>query len=133
MKAPVFLSIFPLALFVALGGTYAQSSPATKTSCQVLPASQVSKIIGMTVTERVMVTPSVPAGVCMYSAAGRPVLQLSVTTYDTVDLATKNFKALGMGTKLVARQKGAVIVSAITMNGDTSRLGALLDAAMHNL
>jgi len=133
MKARGFLTIFSLALFMALGGTYAQSGPATKTSCQVLPASQVSEIIGISVTERVMVTPSVPAGVCMYSAAGRPVLQFSFTRYDTVDLATKNFKALGMGTKLVARQKGAVIVSAITMNGDTSRLGALLDAAMQNL
>ena len=94
--------------------------------------AEVSKIIGITVTERDMVTPSVPAGVCMYSA-GRPVLQFSFTTYDTVDLATKNFKALGTGTKLVARQKGAIIVSAITMNGDTSKLGALLDAAMQNL
>ena len=105
MKARGFLTIFSLALFMALGGTYAQSGPATKTSCQVLPASQVSEIIGISVTERVMVTPSVPAGVCMYSAAGRPVLQFSFTRYDTVDLATKNFKALGMGTKLVARQK----------------------------
>jgi hypothetical protein len=132
MNARSFLTIASLALFVTLGGSYAQSSPASKTSCQLLPASQVSKIIGVTVTERMMATPSVPAGVCMYSA-GRPVLQFSLTTYDTVDLATKNFKALGTSPKLVARQKGAFIVSAITMNGDTSKLGALLEAAMQNL
>ena len=132
MKAPCVLAACSLTLFVALGGSYAHSSAATKTSCQVLSASQVSEIIGVTVTERAMVTPSVPAGVCMYSA-GRPILQFSVTTYDTVDLATKNFKALGTSKKTTARQKGAVILSAITMNGDASKLDALLDAAMRNL
>ena len=68
------------------------------------------------------------AQVCMYSA-GRPILQFA----GTVDLATQNFKSLGTNKKTAARQKGAVIVSAITMNGDASKLSALLDAAMRNL
>lgn len=131
MKALHGLVLCSLA-FAALSGSQAHSTPSPKTSCEALPAAQAAKIIGKAVTERLNKTPSVPAGVCMYSS-GRPILMLSVRTFPSAQGAARVLQAEGHSPNTAERQKGAFIVSVITMDGDTSKFDALLDAALQNL
>jgi hypothetical protein len=131
----------PLAAILAVCGTVASSSgassAATQTACDVLPAAQVSHIVGQTVTAHGAAPLGMPnATVCMYGA-GRPILQLGVVPMATEAVAAQNVKIQELHAaehrQVVSKQKGNVVLTAISMNGDTTKLAALLDAAAKNL
>lgn len=73
----------------------------------------------------------------MYLAGGRPIAQMGLTVMATEAVAVQTFKTqeqVSAQHKNVAnRQKGKIVLSGITMNGDTGQLNALLDAAVKNL
>jgi hypothetical protein len=127
-----------LAVFAVSTGASGPSSAASRTACDVLTASQAGAIVGRPVTTRARPSPiSAGSSVCMYLSGGRPIIQLGLTVAANEAVATQTFKAQQQATarhKNVAnRQKGNIILSAITMNGDTQLLNRLLDAALKNL
>ena len=74
---------------------------------------------------------------CVYQAAGRAIAQLGITVMESEAVAVQNFKTqeqVSAQHKNVGnRQKGNVVISGITMNGDTKQLNELLNAAARNL
>lgn len=127
-----------LAVFVVSTGAYGPSSAASRTACDVLTASQASAIVGSAVTTRGRPSPiSAGSTVCMYLSGGRPIVQLGLTVAASEAVATQIFKAQEQATvrhkNVGNRQKGNIILSGITMDGDTQQLKRLLDAAAKNL
>jgi hypothetical protein len=127
-----------LAVFAVSVGSYAPSSAAPPTACAVLTASQASAVVGSPVTTMARPSPiSAGSSVCIYSAAGGPVAQLGLTVAATAAVASQLFKAqqqVSAEHKNVAnRQKGNILISGITMNGDVQLLNRLVDAATKNL
>jgi hypothetical protein len=127
-----------LAVLAAVGASSGPSSAAPRTACEVLPASLASSIIGQAVTTRALPSP-LPNGssLCYYTAGGRKIVQVALTVMQTEAVAARQFQmqqqTASRHPNAVARQKGNIVLSAITMNGDNSKLGALLDAAAKNL
>jgi hypothetical protein len=127
-----------IAIFAGIAASAGPSGAASRTACIVLPASQASKIIGSPVTTHDRPSPiSAGSSVCLYMVGQRPIVQLGLTVMETEAVAVQNFKMqqqVASTHKNVAnRQKGNVVLSAITMNGDSSKLSAMLDAAAKNL
>lgn len=127
-----------LAVFAVSIGSYAPSSAASRTTCDVLTASQASAVVGSAVTARGVPSPITRGNsVCVYSAGGRPIAQLGVIVAANEAVASQQFKMqqqASAGHKNVAiRQKGNILISGITMNGNTQQLNLLLDAATKNL
>ena len=127
-----------LAVLVVSTGAYAPSSAASRTACDVLTASQAGAIVGRPVTAQARPSPiSAGSSVCMYLSGRRPIVQLGLTVAASEAVATQLFKAQAQAAarhKNVAnRQKGNIILSGITMDGDTQQLNRLLDAAAKNL
>jgi hypothetical protein len=127
-----------LIVAAAFAGSAGQSSAATRTACEVLPAALASGIIGQTVTAQGLPSPVSPdSSLCYYTAGGRRIVQVALTVMQTEAVAARIYKqqqqASSRHPNVAARQKGNVVLSAITMNGDGSKLGALLDAAAKNL
>jgi hypothetical protein len=132
------ISVVLVAVLAGIVASAGASDAASKTACAVLPASQASKIIGMSVTTRERPSAISPASsVCMYMVGQRPIVQLGLTVMETEAVAAQNFKiqqkAAAAHKNVANRQKGNVVLSAITMNGDASKLNGLLDAAADNL
>jgi hypothetical protein len=127
-----------LAVAIAAAGSSAPSSAASRTACDVLTAAQASAIVGSPVTTEGHPSPiSAGSSVCVYRAGHAPVAQLGLTIAATEAVAVQMLKMQqqsGADTKNVAnRQKGKIVVSGITMNGNMKQLAALLDAAVKNL
>lgn len=131
--AAVSLGAFAVAI-----GSCGTSSAAARTTCQVLTASQASAALGSSVTTRDM-PGQITRGnsVCFYSAGGRPIAQLGIIVTATEAVASQQFKAQQQAAtrhkNVAIRQKGATLISGITMNGDTQQLNLLLDAATKNV
>jgi hypothetical protein len=126
-----------LALCTAVAGSSGESSAATQTACDVLPAAQVSHIVGQTVTAHGAAPLGMPnATVCLYGA-GRPILQLGVVFMSSEAAAAQNVKVQDLHAaehrQVAVKQKGNAVLTAIAMNGDTTKLATLLDAAAKNL
>ncbi len=127
-----------LAVFVVSTGAYGPSSAASRTACDVLTASQASAIVGSAVTTRARPSPiSGGSSVCMYLSGGRPIVQLGLTIAASDAVAAQVFKAQEQAAvrhkNVGNRHKGNIILSGITMDGDTQQLKRLLDAAAKNL
>jgi hypothetical protein len=127
-----------LAGLAAIAASYGSVSAAPRTACEVLPASRASGIVGQTVTAQGHPSPvGVGSSVCFYAAAGRPVVQVALTVMETEAVAVRNYamqqRTISQHPNVAGRQKGNIVLSAISMNGDNSRLNALLDAAAKNL
>jgi hypothetical protein len=127
-----------LAVAIAAAGSSAPSSAASRTACDVLTAAQASAIVGSPVTAQGHPSPiSAGSSVCVYLAGHAPIAQLGLTIAATEAVAVQMLKMqqqAGVDTKNVAnRQKGKIVVSGITMNGNMKQLVALLDAAVKNL
>ncbi len=75
--------------------------------------------------------------VCMYMVAGKPVAQIGLTIMESEAVAVQSFKTQQLASaqhkNVASRQKGNIVLSGITMNGDSAQLNALLDAAVKNL
>ena len=126
-----------LAVFAAAAVSYGPSSAGSRTACQVLTGPQASGVLGTAVTARLTPTAIPTMSVCMYMAGGRPIVQLGLQVMQTEAVATQVFRLAQQGSSAhkntANRQKGNTVLSAITMNGDSSKLNGLLDAAAKNL
>jgi hypothetical protein len=127
-----------LAVLAAIGASAGPSGAAPRTACEVLPASQASGIIGQAVTARTYPSPaSMGSSLCYYTAGSERIVQVALTNMQTEAVATKIYKIKQQSSSqhpgMVSRQKGKIILSAVAMNGDNSKLNALLDAAAKNL
>jgi hypothetical protein len=125
-----------LAVLAAVGASSGPSSAAPKTACEVLPASQASAIIGQAVTAKTYPSPaSMGSSLCYYTAGSERIVQVALTNMQTEAVATKisKIKAQSKHPGMAYRQKGSIILAAVAMNGDDSKLGALVDAAAKNL
>ena len=127
-----------LAVFAISAASYGPSSAASRTACDVLTASQAGAVVGSPVTTQGRPSPvSAGSSVCMYLAGGRPIAQLGLTVAANEAVAAQSFKAQQQAAarhkNVGNRQKGNIILSGITMNGDTQQLNRLLDAAAKNL
>ncbi len=133
------VAVASLAVFAVSTGSNGPSSAASRTACDVLTAAQASAVVGSPVTTFGRPAPSAGgSSVCMYRAAGgRPIAQLGLTVAENEAVAAQLFKAreqAGARHKNVAnRQKGKIVLSGISMNGDAQQLNRLLDAAAKNL
>jgi len=127
-----------IAVFTVLAGSTASSGAAARTACTLMPAARASALFARPITTMERPNPvSSASSTCMYLAAGRPILQLGLTVMQTEAVAQTTFKtqqqAAATHKNVGSRQKGNVVLSAISMNGDASMLNALLDAAVKNL
>jgi hypothetical protein len=128
-----------LIVFAAVAGSAGQSSAATRTACEVMPASQASGILGSAVTAQVRPVPiSAGSSVCVYMTGGRPIVQLGLTVMASDAVAEQMFKiqqqTSSQHPNVASRRKGNIVLSAITIHfTDARKLGALLDAAAKNL
>ncbi|MDP9105241.1 MAG: hypothetical protein M3N49_04830 [Candidatus Eremiobacteraeota bacterium] len=127
-----------LAVFAIFAASYGPSSAASRTACDVLTASQASAIVGSPVTTQGHPSPiSAGSSVCMYLSGGRPIVQLGLTVAANEAVAAQVLKqqqqAAARHKNVGNRQKGNIILSGITMSGDTQQLNRLLDAASKNL
>jgi hypothetical protein len=127
-----------LAALIAGAGAAAPGDAAARTACTLVPAAQASALFARPVTTMERPNPiSSGSSTCMYLSGRRPILQLGLTVMATEAVAQTSFKNQQQGAathkNVGSRQKGNVVLSAITMNGDTSMLNALLDAAAKNL
>jgi hypothetical protein len=127
-----------LAVLTVVAGSAAPGGAASRTACTLVPAAQASALFARPVTTMERPNPiSSGSSLCWYSSAGRPILQLALTVMATEAVAQTSFKnqqqAAATHKNVGSRQKGNVILSAITMNGDGGMLNALLDAAAKNL
>ena len=127
-----------VAVFAVSTGAYGPSSAASRTACDVLTASQASSIIGRPVTTQGRPSPiSAGSSVCMYLSGDQPIVQLGLTVAANEAVAAQSFRAQQQGAaghkNVASRQKGNIILSGITMDGDTRQLNRLLDAAAKNL
>jgi hypothetical protein len=126
-----------LLTLAAVAGSAGRVSAASQTACEVLPASQVSGIVGKPVTAHARAS-SVSSGssTCLYEA-GRPFFQLGLVVMETAAVAAQNVKMEQQTSSkhhnVGSRQKGNIVLSGITMGGDPSKGDALLDAAVRNL
>ena len=126
------------AVLAAIGASYGPSIAAPRTACEVLPASQASGILGSAVTTQVRPNAVSPgSSVCVYMTGGRPIVQLGLTVMGSDAGAEMMFKMQQETNaghpNLAGRRKGKILLSAITMNHDNSKLRALLNAAVKNL
>ncbi|MDB5070079.1 MAG: hypothetical protein JWM87_1190 [Candidatus Eremiobacteraeota bacterium] len=113
------------------------ASAATPTACTLVDASHASALLGRSVTTVDRPSPiSNGSSICMYMGAGRPVMQLAVTVMQTAGVAQANYAAqqrmAATHKNVGSRQKGNLVIAAIAMGGDSSKLNALLDAAVKN-
>ena len=127
-----------LVVFAAVAGSAGQAGAAMRTACDVMPASQASGILGSAVTTQVRPNAVSPgSSVCVYMTGGRPIVQLGLTVMGSDAGAEMMFKmqqeSSAAHPNTAGRRKGKILLSAITMNHDNSKLGALLDAAVKNL
>ncbi len=126
-----------LAVFTVSTGSHGPSSAASRTACDVLTASQASAVVGSPITAQGRPARDGGSSVCMYLAGGRPIAQLGLTVAANDTIAARLFKARQLGSaghrNVGDRQKGNILISGITMNGDTQQLNRLLDAAAKNL
>jgi hypothetical protein len=127
-----------LAAAIVAAGSCAPGSAASRTACEVLTAAQASAIVGSPVTAQGHPSPiSAGSSVCEYRTGQAPIAQLGLTVTATEAVARQMLamqQQAGADTKNVAnRQKGKIVVSGITMNGNMKQLAALLDAAVKNL
>ena len=127
-----------LAVCAVFIGSYAPSSAAPRTACAVLTGSQASAVAGSSVTTMARPSPiSAGSSICIYSAAGRPIAQLALTVAANEAVASQQFKmqqqVAAQHRNVANRQKGNILISGITMNGDTQLLNRLVDAATKNL
>ena len=126
------------AVLIVVAGSTSRSGAASRTACTLVTASQASALLARPITTAERPNPiSSGSSVCMYSSAGRPILQLGLTVMETEAVAQTTFKtqqqAAATHKNVGSRQKGNVVLSAIAMNGDAGMLNALLDAAAKNL
>ena len=134
----VTLAAASLAVVAVSTGARGPSSAASRTACDVLTASQAGAIVGSPVTAQGRPSPiSAGSSVCMYLSGGRPIAQLGLTIAANEAIATQLFKAQQQATvrhtNVSNRQKGNILLSGITMNGNTQQLKQLLDAAAKHL
>ena len=127
-----------LAVFAVSTVACGPSSAASRTACDVLNASQASAIVGSAVTTMARPSPiSAGSSVCMYMAGRRPIAQLGLTVAANEAVASQQFKmqqqVSAQHKNVGNRQKGNILISGITMNGNTQQLNLLLDAAAKNL
>ncbi len=125
-----------LAAFAVSSG-YGPSSAASRTACDLLTASQASAIVGSAVTAQGRPAHAGGSSVCLYRAGARMIAQFGLTVAENEAVATQIFKqqqqAAVRHTNIANRQKGNIVLSGITMNGDAQLLNRLLDAAAKNL
>jgi hypothetical protein len=100
-----------LVVFAAVAGSAGQGSAASRTACEVLPASQASGIIGQAVTTRSLPSPvGIGSSLCYYAAGGRPIVQVALTVMPTEAVAAQNFKmqqqTSSRHSNVASRQKG---------------------------
>jgi hypothetical protein len=126
-----------LAALIVVAGSAARGGAASRTACTLVPAAQASALFARPVTTSVRPAAVPTNSVCMYLSGGRPILQLGLNVMETEGVARTVFKmqqqAAAEHKNVGSRQKGNVVLSAITMNGDVGMLNALLNAAVKSL
>jgi len=130
------------AMILAMAWTLATEPPANAaalTACEALPAATATLVVGRTVkaTDAPWSAATLSAGkssVCIYSA-GAPIFELGILMAASREGASQLMAATSRGPseRTLSRQKRNLIVSAITLNHDPSKLAALVDAAIKNL
>jgi hypothetical protein len=127
-----------LAALCVLATAARPAAAAVPTACGLVNAARASAVFGKPVTTMSRPSPiSAGSTICVYSSGGEAIMQMGVTVMETAAIAKMNFKMYqqpGVTSKDTGnRQKRNYLISAITMNGDRSKLDALLDAAVKNL
>jgi hypothetical protein len=136
-----FLSAVPAAAFAAVtifaaAGAPAAAAPAK--ACTLVNAARASALLARPVVTRDNPSPiSAGSSMCLYTVGGRAVMQLAVTVMQTEAVAQANAAAhqqmAATHKNTGSRQKGNLVISAIAMDGDPSKVNAFLDLAVKNL
>lgn len=100
--------------------------------CDVLPASEAKQIVGMPVRGVPSGSPAMPS--CLYLSE-RPIFAFGLQAFSSEADADAMLKSMSARSRpMVAyRRKGVFVLSAISMNHDSSKLAALLDASAKRL
>lgn len=113
----------------------APAGAATPAACRLVNAAPASAVLAIAVTTVDRPNPlSAGGSMCVYMAGGEPIVQLAITVAQSEGAAQALYRAQQRGTATEKnagnRQKRNLVLSAITMSGDSSRLNALVDLAV---
>ena len=136
---PVVL-VASMTIFAAAAapGAATPGGAGTPAACTLVNAARASALFGLAVTTVDRPNPiSAGSSTCMYMVGGRPVMQLAITVMQSEGVAQVNYRnqqhAAATHKNVGSRQKGNLVLSAITMNGDVSKMNALLDVAVKSI
>lgn len=132
MFLPVSRPCLNATLLASLLTMASAAEAATLDPCKILPASEATRIVGMSLKVQHSGTPVAPS--CIYLSP-RPVFGFGLLAFSSESSASAMLKSLTdrSNPTVAYRQKGTFILSAIAVNHDGSKLAALLDAAAKHL
>jgi hypothetical protein len=123
---------FVATVLASLLTSISAAEAASLAPCDVLPASAATQIVGMPLRARPAGIPEAPS--CEYLSQ-RPIFAFGLQTFSSESHAATYFKKWTASSHptVAFRQKGVFVLSAISLNHDSSKLTALLEAAAKHL